>query len=720
MCNSNRISVLTFGLCVVWTVACSAGDVSFVRDVVPVLTKAGCNAGTCHGSFQGRGGFRLSLLGDDPAADYVAISRQGRGRRVILAAPGQSLILRKPSGKTPHGGGRVLPEHSEALRILAAWIEQGIPGPDDLTVESLELSTDSLPLKTGEAEEIRIAALWSDGSRTNATPWTLFDSSDLEIADVNRVGRVEALRPGRTAITVRFGGQVAAVRVSVPFDATVPPLEFASRNRVDVLAVEAWSELGVRPARLCDDATFLRRVSLDLTGTLPQPDTIREFVASTSPWKRTTVIDELLGSEDFVTWQKLRWSDLLRAHRRFLGEKGLASFRTWLEQRLRDNSSVATMVRELITSRGNLYTNGPVAFYFVDRTPQDLAETTAQVFLGVRLQCAKCHHHPFEKWSQTDYFRLAAFFAKVQRKDSKESGQFGGVQAVLLDEQARLPHPVTQEPVVPAVPGGSLVDVDAASDPRSHLAAWVTGPDNPYFARNIVNRCWGWLFARGLVHPIDDLRETNPATFPAILDELAADFVAHDYDMRHLLRTICNSRVYQLDAELRPERDEDARLLTHHRPRRLPAEVLLDAICHATGSVEQFPELPPGIRAVALPDSDVKSEFLDIFGRPERNTTCVCDRTSETDLRQALHLVNSELLQQKIAAPDGRIAKLMSGNVANDVIVDELYLVTLGRFPNDGERATVTRYLDRSPSRQEAFEDILWALLNSSEFSFTR
>jgi hypothetical protein len=696
--------------------------VSFSRDVVPALTKAGCNAGTCHGSFQGRGGFRLSLLGFDPAADFEALAKEGRGRRVSLAAPTSSLMLRKPTGAVPHAGGRRFSPDSETYRILHAWICQGVPGPSakDPLLTRLEVTPSELLLPPGGAATLRVRAAWSDAASRDVTALALYDDADLQVAEVTAEGSVKAIGHGRTAITVRYLGQVAAVTVTVPYarGANLPNL--LRNNFIDELAIAEWKKVGVAPAPLCDDATFLRRASLDLAGTLPTPEQVRSFVAATDPHKRAKLIDELLERPEYVEFWTLRWGDLLRAHRRFLGEKGLASFQGWLRRVIRENRPAPQIVRELLTARGNLYTNGPVAMYFVDRTPEDLAETVSQVFLGVRLQCARCHHHPFEVWSQEDYYGMAAFFAKVRRKDTRESGTFGGAQAVLIAESGLLPHPQTGAAVAPQALGAKPLPVDATGDPRPALADWLTAAENPYFARNLVNRYWGYLLGRGLVHPIDDQRATNPATHPALLDALTRDFVAHKHDLKHLLRTICNSRVYQLAAEVAPHRDAAGVFLTHHVPRRLSAEVLLDAVNHATGATETFAGLPPGLRAVSLADSAVVSDFLDIFGRAKRTTTCLCERSSEPDLRQALHLSNNEALQRKLADPSGRIAKLLAAKKSDNETCEELYLATLCRQPTAEEKRIVLKAVSEAPSRKEGWEDLLWALLNCAEFSYSR
>lgn len=692
---------------------------NFARDIVPALTKLGCNAGSCHGSFQGRGGFRLSLLGFDPQADFEAIVTEARGRRVFAAAPDKSLLLLKGTGTVAHGGQKRLPLDSDSYRVVRDWLAQGMSRGEFPTVTKLEVSQPDALMKRGETLNLTLKATWSDGAVQDATKLALFESNRDSVAAVDVNGRLTAREPGRAAVTVRYMGSVAAVSVTVPFG---PQVEFdwQPNNFIDTQLATEWKKLGLKPGALSSDAEFLRRVSLDLAGMLPTPDELRAFEVNRDPKKRAKIIDALLERPEYADYWSLKWSDLLRAHRKHLGEKGLAAFNAWLRQSLRDNRSIDKLVRELLTSQGNLYTNGPVAFYYVDRVPDDLAETTAQVFLGVRLACAKCHHHPFEVWSQDDYHGMAAFFPRVKRKDTGENGQFGGAQSISLDSAGVWAHPRTGKPVPPRVLGGVDIPLSDPADPRAALAEWIVAKQNPFFARNVVNRYWGYLFGRGLVEALDDLRATNPATFPVLHDALAKDFTDRGYDLKHLLRTICNSRAYQLACELKPERDADGIFVTHRRPRPVSAEVLLDALSDATGSPEAFDKMPLGTRAISLPDPSVSSYFLDAFGRPRRLTACECERGGRPDLTQVLHLMNGEALNAKIAAPQGRISKLLAAKKSEDAIVDELFLATFARKPTDAERKLVRAKIADSPSPREGLEDLLWALLNSAEFVFNR
>lgn len=691
----------------------------FVRDVLPVLTKAGCNAGACHGSFQGRGGFRLSLLGFDPAFDFAALVEETRGRRILPSAPEQSLMLRKPSGQMAHGGGRKLPADSEGYRRLHEWLVRGAigPKPDDAKIVRLEITPREVELKQGQSLTLKVHATWSDGMVQEIAAWALYDSTAEHVVSVSPRGELKAESPGLAAIMVRYLGQFAVVNVSVPFG-SVANESLPRHNYIDEHLQAAWKKLGLRPAGLSDDVEFLRRVHLDLIGTLPTPDEIRAFLKSNDSAKRSKVIDQLLERPDYVDYWSLKWGDLLRIHRRNLGEKGLRSASAWLRNSLRDDKPMDQFVRELIVAQGNLYANGPVAYYFIDQTPEDLAETTAQLFLGVRMQCAKCHHHPFEAWSQDDYYGLAAFFARLERKDTKEAGRYGGAQSIRLAAAGQLRHPQTGQAVTPRWLGQPKTDGPEPADPREPLATWLTARDNPYFASNLVNRTWGYLFGRGLIEPIDDIRLTNPATHPELLAALAKDFTDKGFKIKHLLRTICNSRAYQLASELAPTRDADGMFVTHRRPRRIQAEVLLDAVNQALGVEENFDKLPPDTRAIALPDTTVDSYFLDAFGRPKRTTTCECERGVRADLTQVLHLVNSVKLQQKLADPKGRLGRLLDAKKADRDVMEELYLATLSRLPSAAEQETMRRLLATAPSRKEGFEDLLWTLLNCAEFGF--
>lgn len=692
----------------------------FARDIVPLLTKAGCNSGACHGSLQGRGGLALSLLGYDSAADYETLFLAGRGRRVSSGLVDRSLILLKATGRVPHGGGVRIDPDSESHRLLREFIRGGASqsGRKAPSLVRLSVTPAEAVLSPDETGSLHVFAEWNDGVRRDVTRWALFDSRDSNVVEVSSNGQIHAVRSGKSPVTVRFSGQVASVDVTVPYESSSPIVDFKPAGFIDELAMAEWQRVGVSPAPMATDNEFVRRVYLDVIGTLPEPNEVREFVSSNEPNKRASLIDTLLERPEYVDYWSLKWSDLLRVHRRYVGDKGLETFRGWIRRAVRDDRPLDEMVRELIVAQGDLFSNGPVGFYFIDPKPEELAETTSQVFLGIRLQCARCHHHPLEVWSQDDYYGLAAFFTRMKFKDAGKIGvKFGGPKSLRptrsLNQDRKL-----QVTSLPRVLGGSQIEDDSLLDVRQPLADWVVARNNPYFARNFANRYWAWLTGRGIIEPVDDLRATNPPSNPALIDALEKEFVEHGFNAKHLIRTICNSRVYQLASNLSPQRDRDGQLFTHRIPRRMPAEVLLDAICQLTGVVENFSGQPKGTRAIALPDPAIGSPFLMTFGRPLRNSACECARSSKPDLAQALHLVNDYTLNAKIADKTGRLGQLLQENRSDAEILDDLYLAALARQPTPEERQIVKELLAEIPNREEGWQDIMWTLLNSSEFVF--
>jgi len=695
----------------------AAEPLSFARDVAPALTKAGCNMGACHGSFQGRGGMSLSLLGFNPAADYDVLFKHSRGRRIVPAAADQSLLLLKATGKVPHGGGRRLAEDSEGYRLLRDYISQGMPlAKAEPTVTSIEVTPPEVTIGTNSNFKIQVTALWSDGRKQDATPWALYDTPYKTRLEVDSTGGVRTLEAGKTPVSVRYMGQVAAVMVSVPFGKVETAVNFTPRNKVDEIVAKEWRRLGLKPAPLCDDATYLRRVTLDVIGCLPTPDEVQTFLGDQDPKKRARVVDDLLKRAEYVDYWSLRWGDLLRVHRRYLGEKGLAAANGWLRRAMRDNMPLDQMTRELLTSQGSLYANGPVAYYFIDSKPEELAETTAQVFLGVRLQCTRCHHHPLEVWSQDDYYGLANCFTRMEIKENGDNGRYGGARLLRASAEPNKKRKALID-IAPSILGAKL---DANSvDIRRELADTMTSPENPFFARNLANRYWAWLTGRGLVEPVDDIRATNPPTIPVLFDLLAKELSEHQFDARHLIRMICDSHVYQLASEVNPSRDADGSLYTHRVPRRFSAEVLLDAINQVTlFDDDRFDNTPKGTKAIALPDPSIKSYFLDTFGRPARNSACECARPSGPDLAQALHLLNGPTLQDRITGPNRRVGLLVSKGKPDGEITEQLYLAALGRRPTVDELKSVVELVASYSTKQEAYEDILWALMNTAEFSF--
>ncbi len=708
--------------------------IRFTDEVVPLLTHLGCNQGACHGAQYGKGGFKLSLAGFDPDLDYHNIARQARGRRLSLADPTRSLLLLKATLVVPHGGGRRLEPGSADYRLLLQWLKEGAPGPkpSDPVIAKIDVSPAERVLQPGDsAQHLVVRATYNDGTTRDVTAWSRFNSLNDALATCTPAGVVTPIGRGQTAVMVRYSGQAAVATFIMPFARrplapTRETVKGDASAAIDALVAKKQQQLGLAPSPLCDDAAFVRRVFFDLIGTPPTPSEITAFTADTSPDKRAKLVDMLLARPEYADFWALKWGDLLRCNRTSLTPKGMWAFADWIRGQFQQNRPADRFVRDLILARGSAFTNGPSNYYRVASSPQDLAETTSQVFLGTRLQCARCHHHPFEKWSQADYYRFAAFFARVGVKESEDFGVFGGEQMVRINDDGEVTHPKTGA-VMPPMPlgiqpvshtNGSAPDPDAGGDRRLLLADWLTGKENRLFARNLANRYWGYLFGRGIYNPIDDQRVTNPPTNPELLDLLASELARSGFDLKQLLRVICLSKTYQRSSEAIPQNRMDDSFFTHYLPKRLPAESLLDAVDSACGTREKFPDLPLGYHAIQLPDAGVPSGFLDVFGRPQRLTDCECERAAEPNLAQTLSLMNGELINRKVSDGGGRIAKRIADKKSNDAILDELYLASLGRLPRPSERSQVAAILASTPDRKAVFEDVLLTLLNSKEFLF--
>ncbi len=584
---------------------------------MPLLTKLGCNQGACHGSQRGKGGFKLSLLGFEPEADYVAIVKSARERRVTPFAPEESLLLQKPTLAVAHRGGRRIESESPAYRLLLLWLEQGAQGPrdDDPRVTGIKVSPRESLMQPGQEQHLSVVATLTDGSTRDVTSDARFDSLSEGVATVRPSGLAKTVGRGVANIMVRYQGHSVIARLTVPFGPELP-FEFASANIIDSKAAAKWRALGLAPSPACTDAEFLRRAMLDAIGTTPTPDEVEDFLADRDHAKRSKLVDRLLARPEYVDYWTLKWGDILRVNSDKLGAQGMLAFNLWLRTAFRANRPVNRMVEELVTAQGSIFSNGPANYFRVATNPTDLAETTAQVFMGVRLQCARCHHHPFEAYGQDDYYGLAAYFARIRSKRSEEFGLFGGDQVIYVAKSGEVYQPRTGKKMAPRPLGGE--PSDDPRDRRRALAKWLT-VDNPrWLARNVVNRYWGYLLGKGLVNPIDDLRETNPASNPELLDALADAFVKSGYDLKALLRLILTSRLYQLSAHPTAASRRDDRFFTHHAIKRLTAEQLLDAIDAATGTFEKFTRIPAGTRAISLPDTNYASFFLDTFGRPVR------------------------------------------------------------------------------------------------------
>ena len=690
---------------------------SFRNDIIPAITNLGCNSGRCHGSQYGKGGFKLSLLGFDVASDYNAIVKDLKGRRVNLNDPAASLVLRKPTLTIPHGGGLRFAVDSSTYNLLLGWIAAGVPEPlaADPMLTSVDARPSSRTLGVGEKFPLKITARFSDGSTRDVTQTCRLEVLNDNVAEVSPQGVVTAKAGGRAAVLARYMGKTAVVNLLTPY---APPGEsspFETNNYIDEILVGKWKQLGLRPAGPSSDTQFLRRVYLDLIGILPTEAEVRAFVSDTSEDKRSKVIDRLLERPEYQDFWTLRWGDLLRVTRNGMGEKPMWNFNRWLHRSLGENRPINEMVREILVARGQPNRENVAAFYKMTRSPEEAAEAVSVTFMGLRLGCAKCHQHPFEKWGQDDYYGMAAFFARI---DSKPDADYGRAKTLRLKPTGFVRHPKTQQVVRPSIPGGDTFGYEG--DLRIKLADWLTSETNPWLARNFANRFWGYVMGRGLIEPLDDIRDTNPPSVPELLDAMAMDLQKSGFDQKHLLRRITNSRAYQLDSRPAPGSPPDNTFYTFYSPKRLLAEQLLDAITYATNSPDKFPNLPADLRPVQLPDPEVPSEFLDLFGRPRRLVPCECSRLNDSNMNQVLSLMNGEYLQEKIASPSGRVASLFQ-LVPLEQAVANLYYATVSRHPSDDEFSRTMEILGQrrnAETKRQVLEDLLWVLLNSREFLF--
>lgn len=709
-------------------------QVGFEQHILPIMSKAGCNSAACHASQYGQGEFKLSVFASDADADHTAIVHAALGRRVSVQQPGQSLVLLKPTAGVPHGGGQRLKRDSVDYQMFHAWIAAGASAPnskDAPQVTGLKLLPERRTGTGAFTQQLRVIADYSDGVARDVTHWAHFDSLDEGVLQVSPQGLVDVQGRGQGTVMARFQGRAAIMQVVVPFGQEAILAGWKSNNFIDDLAAAKFRELGLSPAGLCDDATFLRRSYLHAIGTLPTVEEARRFLDSKEADKRIRLVDRLLGltcdpTQDvhhnaYAAWRSLPWADLLRNRGGFVEKQEMWALHNWLLASFRDNKRMDAFARDLITARGSMVSHGPANFYRTFRTPDDRAEAVSQVFLGVRMQCAKCHHHPFEAISQLDYHGVAAFFARIGAKGQHELGVRFGKEEIVVLRKGEVRHPRTNE-VVPPRPLHGKVVPDTAKDRRQGIADWITSADNPYFARNIVNRYWAAFMGRGLVEPVDDMRATNPASNPQLLDALARDFVRTGYDLKKLLRTIMTSRLYQLDSAATKSADVDNRYHASFRAKRLTAEALSDAIDAAAGTSTRFKEVPAGTRAIELPDSNANYEdlLLATFGKPQRESVCECERVSDPSLAQALHVLNNEKLHAKLTDAKGRIARLLAAKTEQAAVIEELYLATLSRRPTAAEQDACRRLAAEAPDAPTFYQDLLWSLLNSKQFLFVR
>jgi hypothetical protein len=706
--------------------------INFANQVVPVFTKLGCNGGGCHGKASGQNGFKLSLLGFEPEFDYSALVKEARGRRVFPGAPDASLLLLKASGTIAHGGGKRLDAGSDEYQVVRRWIAAGTPygRPDDPTVTHISVFPEHRSLTRNNRQQVAVYAHYSDGSVEDITRRAQYDSNDPEVAVVDADGLVRTLAlSGEAAIMARYQGQVTVFRATVPLGQDVPEYHFEPHTVVDRYTQPKWRQLGIVPSEPCTDSQFIRRAYLDVTGTLPTPAQIAAFLDDPRADKRDRLIDALVETPEYSYFFANKWSDVLRVKRGRQPARayGTFAFHGWIREALAGEMPYDEFARQILGAVGDEMKCPPVVWCKDLRTPDQFVDNTAQVFLGLRLACAQCHHHPYEKWSQDDYWGLAAFFGRVGRKVLPVAGFTQGQllqrQVVFTQPNGTVVNKRTGRPAVMRPLDGEPLQAAPGDDPRQTLVDWMVDAKNPFFAKAVVNRYWAHFFGRGIVDPLDDMRVTNPPSNPELLDALAKDFVEHHYSLKHLVRTLCKSRTYQLSSTPNEWNKQDRQAYARYYPKRLSAEVLFDAVCQVTGSPTPFPGLPQDAhaprRAIMLPDESFSSYFLDVFGRPQRLSACECERVSEANLAQVLHLLNSDEIQGKLTRPGGRADALAKDPRPDADKVNELFLWAVGHEPDAKKRQLALDHLAGHPrDKKAAYENILWALLNTKEFLF--
>ena len=692
--------------------------VHFENDVLPVLSRFGCNSSGCHGKAEGQNGFKLSIFGFDPGADLAALTQEGRGRRTNRTVPGNSLLLLKASGGMPHGGGIRIRRNSGEYRVLRDWILAGANAgdPDAAKLVAIQVTPHDSRMAMEATRQLQVTAQFSDGREIDVTHLAKFQSNSEPLATVDEYGLVTTGdSPGEAAIMASYLGQVDVFRAIVPQPQPENGSEFPQQpvlNFIDGLVDAKLRKLNIHPVGLCSDADFLRRAYLDIIGTLPTAAEAREFLADASQNKRSALVDSLLVRKEYADFQALKWSDVLRVDRLALGHKQAYVYYRWVRDAFARNRPFDDVAREIITATGPLSQNPAGNLFKVAKKPGEVAATVSQVFMGIRIECAQCHHHPFDQWSQRDYYGMEAFFTQVNFK-STPSGQ-----VLIPNKNSRTKHPRTGD----TVQAHALLQDEPAETPegdrRRLFADWLTADDNRWFARNIVNRVWAQLMGRGIVTPVDDFRLTNPPTNPELLDALAKSFVESGFDLHELIRTITSSRTYQQVTTPSAMNDRDEQNYSRALFKRLDAEVRFDMICQVTGSSEKFKGVPAGSRAIELWDSKVPHYFLSLFGRPVRATACECERATQPSVAQVLHVLNSPQIQEKLSSDAGQLA-MLEGSISDDEkLVDEIYLMFYSRFPTTEEQVSVSRYLAKADNRRKAVEDVAWSLMNTVEFLF--
>lgn len=724
---------------------------SFRNHVLPVMTKMGCNSGACHGAAAGKNGFKLTLRGYDPELDYLTLTRQALARRTVKLEPAKSLILLKPTLTIPHQGGRRFDVNSPEYRVIAGWISAGMLPPSDADpqIQNLEILPREASLRPGAERQLLVLARFSDGHTEDVTRWAKYTSGDEGIASVDQDGRVKMTGYGEAPVTVWYLSRVAFARLSVPFPGIVDAEVFRGAKRsnfIDGLVLKKLQALHIPPSRPLSDAEFLRRAYLDAAGILPTAAEAENFLADRSPHKRARLIDELLARAEFADYWAYKWSDLLLVSSQKLSTSAMWSYYNWIREGVAANKPWDRFVREITTATGNTRENGAANYFVLHRDPIELSENVTQAFLGMSITCARCHNHPLEKWTQADYYGMANLFSRVRLKSGEASADgriiFEDV-TVISNPTGEINHPRLGRPLPPRPLDALPLALDSPRNRREYFAEWLTSPGNPYFARALVNRVWRNFMGRGLVEAVDDLRATNPPTNEELFSALVQDFVSHGFDVKHLMRTIMNSATYQTTSEPSEQNAHDEKYYSHYIIRRLPAEVILDALSQVTQVPEKFEGYPAGMRALQLPDTKVDSYFLTVFGRPPRLQTRESERTAEPSITQALHVINGETLNRKLRAPGGTVDMLLKLGLSDQRVVEYLYLSVFSRYPSEAERRQVLDDLRKAREKQQGspeassqpgyaapaalatddprrplLEDLMWAMVTSKEFLF--
>lgn len=692
--------------------------VVFKHDMLAALTKTGCNMGACHGSPSGKGGFRLSLRGYDPPLDIYTLRSEFFGRRTNIMDPADSLLLKKPLMEVAHGGGRRVKKGDVSYNVMRDWIAEGmkLDPADQPDLVSVKIYPENRVFRPGaDRQQIVLMGTFADGSVRDLTSLACYSSSNESVAKVNDNGLVTKTARGETAILARYLDKMATSYITFLED--VPGFVWNNppeKSFVDTLVFNKLKVLQILPSDVASDEEYLRRAYLDTTGRLPTLEEVQAFHGNASPNKRDELVDRLVDSDDFANFWALKWADILRSNSKKINIAGVNKFRLWIYESLRTDKPFDQFARELLTASGSSYENPAANYWRASRDPQDATETTAQLFLGVRIQCAKCHNHPFERWTQDNYYGIAAAFARIGRKPGVDPTE----EVVFMQESGDVTQPRTGKVMKTHLLMKGDVDVAADQDRRAVFAEWLTQSDNPFFAKAAVNRVWGHLMGRGIVEPVDDFRDSNPPSNAPLLDKLASEFAANHFSIKWAVRQIMKSRTYQLSSRKNDFNGEDEIYASHAGTRMLTAEQLLDGICQVTGVPETFPGQPVGTRATELPDPPTDHYFLKIFGQPQREMACQCERSSESNLSQALQMINGPVVHNKLRDDKGRINQLIVAGKTDEEIVTTLYQLALARDPAAAEMEASKKHIAGSSERRPALEDIGWALLNSKEFLF--